>query len=59
MATITSPSRPWVMNCLVPSMIQWAPSRTAAVRIDAASLPDEASVRPHAASCSPRASGTR
>ena len=59
MTTITSPVRPCVMNCFVPLMTQQSPSRTAVVRIAPASLPADASVSPHAASFSPRASGAR
>ncbi len=51
--TMRSPVLPCVMNCLVPLMTQPSPSRTARVCIDAASLPDDASVSPQAASCSP------
>jgi hypothetical protein len=48
--TITSPIAPCVMNCFVPLSTQQSPSRIAVVRIDAASLPDVASVNAHAAS---------
>jgi hypothetical protein len=59
MTTMRSPLRPCVMNCLVPLITQQSPSRTAVERMAPASLPAEASVSPHAASCSPRASGVR
>jgi hypothetical protein len=54
-ATTTSPVAPSVMNCLVPFRTQSDPSRTATLRIEAASLPEDASVNPHAATCWPRA----
>ena len=57
--TTRSPLAPWVMNCFDPLRIQPSPSRTAVVRIAAASLPADASVSAHAASCCPDASGTR
>ena len=41
---------PWVMKLLAPFSTQPSPSRTAVVRIAAASLPDPASVSPQAAS---------
>ena len=47
------------MNCFVPFSTQKSPSRVAVVRIAAASLPDEASVSAHDASCSPATSGPR
>ncbi len=50
---------PCVMNALLPFSTQPSPSATAVVRIAAASLPDPGSVSPHAASFSPRASGSR
>ena len=57
--TITSEIRPCVMNVLDPLITQHSPARTAVVRMFAASLPDVDSVRPHAPSFSPRASGAR
>ncbi len=57
--TITPPTLPWVMKVFAPSITQWSPSRTATVRVPAASLPAVGSVRPQAASISPRASGAR
>ncbi len=50
---------PCVMNALEPFRTHASPSRTAAVRMAAASLPEPGSVRPQAASFSPRASGGR
>ncbi len=57
--TIVSPDAPCVMKALLPFSTQWSPSRTAVVRIAAASLPDPGSVSAQAASFSPRASGAR
>ena len=48
---------PWVMKLFDPLRIQPSPSRTAVVRIAAASLPEPASVSPHAARARPEASG--
>ena len=59
MATMTSPARPWVVKVFDPLSTQWSPSRTATVRMPAASLPELDSVRPHAPTISPLASGTR
>ena len=47
------------MNVLAPFSTQPSPSRTATVRVPAASLPAEGSVSPHAPSISPLASGGR
>jgi hypothetical protein len=58
-ATSTSPDAPCVMNCLVPFNTQSVPSRTAVLRIEAASLPEDASVNPQAARCWPRARAGR
>ncbi len=57
--TIVSADLPCVMKALEPFSTQLSPSRTAVVRIAAASLPEPGSVRPQAARRSPRASGTR
>ena len=57
--TITPPILPWVMNVLAPLRTQVSPSRTATVRVPAASLPADGSVRPQAPSISPLASGGR
>ena len=46
------------MKVFVPLSTQLSPSRTAVVRVPAASLPASGSVSAHAPSCSPRASGT-
>ena len=59
MTTITSPTRPCVVNVFDPLSTQQAPARAAVVRMPAASLPDVDSVSPHAPIFSPRASGTR
>jgi hypothetical protein len=59
MATRMSPDLPCVMKIFDPFSTQASPSRTAVVRMAAASLPDPGSVRPHAASFSPVASGVR
>ena len=59
MTTSTSPMRPWVVNVLDPFNTQQPSDFTPVVRIAAASLPDVASVSPHAPIFSPRASGTR
>ena len=58
-ATITSPTRPWVVNVLEPLSTQQPPDRLAVVRMPAASLPEVDSVRPQAPIFSPFASGTR
>ncbi len=58
-ATIVPPMRPWVMNCLLPLITHAPPSRTARVRMAAASLPELASVKPQAPRCCPVASGRR
>src|SRR5262245_60037596 len=58
-ATSTWPTRPCVVNAFDPLRIQQSPLLTAAVRRPAASLPELASVSPHAPIFSPRASGTR
>ena len=58
-ATITCPTLPCVMKVFEPFSTQLSPSRTAVVRVAAASLPAPGSVSPHAPICSPRASGTR
>ena len=50
---------PLVIQILDPFRIQWSPSRTARVRMRAASEPAWGSVRPKAAIFSPRASGFR
>ena len=55
--TSTSADVPCVMKLLAPLSTQLSPSRTAVVRIAAASLPEPASVRPQAASFRPDASG--
>ena len=59
MITSVSAEVPCVMNVFEPFSTQQSPSFTAVVRIAAASLPEPGSVRPHAASASPLASGTR
>ena len=51
--TMVSADWPCVMNALLPFSTQPSPSRTAVVRIAAASLPEPGSVSPHAASFSP------
>ena len=56
---MTSPTRPCVVNVFEPFSTQPSPSRTAVVRMPAASLPEVDSVSPQAPSFSPRASGTR
>ena len=59
-ATNMPPIAPCVMNVLAPLITQLpSPSRTAVVRVPAASLPAVGSVRPHAPSISPCASGGR
>jgi len=58
-ATITSPARPCVVKCFEPFSTHASPDGTAVVRSPAASLPELASVSPHAPIFSPRASGTR
>ena len=57
--TITSPTRPWVVNVFEPFSTQQSPARAAVVRMPAASLPDVDSVSPQAPIFSPRASGAR
>ena len=57
--TITSPTRPCVVNVFDPLITQHAPARVAVVRMPAASLPEVDSVSPQAPIFSPRASGTR
>jgi hypothetical protein len=52
-ATTMPPIRPWVMKLFDPFRTQPSPSRTAVVRIAAASLPAPASVSPHAPITSP------
>ncbi len=59
MATTTWPTRPCVVKIFEPLSTQPPASRTARVSRLPASLPAEASVRPQAPICSPRASGTR
>ena len=59
MATTTSPTRPCVVNTFAPFSTQQSPDLAAVVRSPAASLPDVASVSPHAPIFSPRASGFR
>ena len=54
---MTPPIRPWVQKLFDPFRHQHCPCFTAVVRMPAASLPAPASVRPHAPSISPRASG--
>ena len=58
-ATITWPTRPWVVNVFEPFSTQPLPVFVAIVRMPAASLPEVDSVSPQAPICSPRASGTR
>ena len=58
MTTMTCPERPCVMNVFEPEMTHLSPSRTAVVRVPAASLPAVGSVSPQAPSLSPRASGS-
>ena len=57
MMTSTSALLPCVMKVLVPLSTQWSPSRTAVVRVPAASLPALGSVSAQAPSFSPRANG--
>ncbi len=57
MMTSTSALLPCVMKVLVPLSTQSSPSRTAVVRVPAASLPALGSVSAQAPSFSPRASG--
>jgi len=56
-ATMTPPTLPWVVKVFDPLSTHPSPSRVATVRVPAASAPAEGSVRPHAASISPLASG--
>jgi hypothetical protein len=50
---MTPPMLPCVMKVLAPLSTQCSPSRTAIVRMPAASLPAPASVSPHAPSTFP------
>ena len=57
--TVTPATPALVMKALLPRRTKWSPSRIARDFMAAASEPEPGSVRPHAASTSPRARAGR